>query len=189
MSEETGAITQLLGEVRRGDEAAFNKLASIVYRELRRQARVCLGRERAAHSIQATELVHEAWIRLASQEDKNWENRAHFFALSARVMRNLLVDHARRRRAERRGGEIVRVELDEGLTLAAGDSDEVLRLNDSLDRLAQIDPRQSRIVELRFFGGLSVEEVSAVLDISERTVKRELSMARAWLYGEVRRGK
>jgi RNA polymerase sigma factor (TIGR02999 family) len=144
-----------------------------------------MKQERTSHTLQATALVHEAYLRLAGQKQPDWLDRAHFFAVASQVMRNLLVDHARARRRVKRGGGSI-LQLDEALTLAAFDSEEVLSLEEALERLSRIDPRQERIVELRYFGGLSIGEVATVLGISERTVKREWQMARAWLYAEMR---
>lgn len=181
-------ISYLLEGVRNGDEAPLHQLVPLIYEELRRQARRSLAREREAQSLQASDLVHDAWLRLAGQHDKNWENRVHFYACSAQIMRRILVDRARKRNADRRGGGRVRIELEDGLTLVGANPEEILLLHDALDRLSEIDPRQSRIVELRFFGGLSNEEIASLLSTSTRTIKREWSMARAWLHARVRRG-
>jgi RNA polymerase sigma-70 factor (ECF subfamily) len=183
--DKSGGITELLAEVRKGDEAALGRLIPIVYQELRRLAAHYMKPERTSHTLQATALVHEAYLRLAGQKQPDWRDRTHFFAVASQVMRNLLVDHARARRRLKRGGGC-ELQLDEALTLAAFENKEVLALEEALQRLSRIDPRQERIVELRYFGGLSIEEVATVLGISERTVKREWQMARAWLYAEVR---
>ena len=180
-----GEITEMLAQVRNGDEAALGRLIPIVYKELRRLAAHHMKQERPSHTLQATALVHEAFLRLAGQKQPDWRDRVHFLAVASQVMRNLLVDHARARRRVKRGGGC-ELQLDEALTLAAFESEEVLALEEALERLSRIDPRQERIVELRYFGGLSVEEVATVLGISARTVKREWQMARAWLYAEVR---
>ena len=181
--EEAREITELLADARNGDPRAIETLLPIVYHELRRLAAHYMQRERPDHTLQATALVHEAYLRLAGSGGRDWRDRAHFFATAAQVMRNLLVDRARaRRRAKRGGGDDVR--LEDAITLA-GAGPELLDLDEALNNLARIDARQSRIVELRYFGGLSVEETAAVLDISERTVKREWQMAKAWLYTEL----
>ena len=180
-----GEITEMLAQVRNGDEAALGRLIPIVYKELRRLAAHHMKQERPSHTLQATALVHEAFLRLAGQKQPDWRDRGSFLAVASQVMRNLLVDHARARRRVKRGGGC-ELQLDEALTLAAFESEEVLALEEALERLSRIDPRQERIVELRYFGGLSVEEVATVLGISARTVKREWQMARAWLYAEVR---
>jgi len=180
---ETGEVTRLLAAVRNGDEQALQGLIPLVYQELRRLAAHYMQKERPDHSLQATELVHEAYLRLVGRGLPEWQNRAHFFAVAAKVMRNLLVDHARARQRVKRGGGPVR--LDDVPEPAAFQSEELLAIEDALERLAGIDPRQGRIVELRYFGGLSIEEIATVMEISERTVKREWQMARAWLRAEV----
>jgi RNA polymerase sigma-70 factor (ECF subfamily) len=182
---EPGEITAILAEARGGDAQALEKLIPIVYGELRRLANYYMQQERTGHTLQATALVHEAYIRLLGAEKLDLLNRAHFFAVAAQVMRNLLVDHARARQRVKRGGGCM-VSLDEAASLAAAGTEELLAIHDALEVLARIDPRQSRIVELRYFGGLSVQEIAAVLEISERTVKREWQMAKAWLCDQVR---
>ncbi|MGI8432244.1 MAG: sigma-70 family RNA polymerase sigma factor [Chthoniobacterales bacterium] len=173
--------TRLLIDWSRGDEVAAERLMPLVYDELRMLARGYLQRERSDHTLQATGLVHEAYLRLVDQSTTNWQNRAHFFWLAAQAMRRILVEHARRHRAEKRGGALEKIELDEALTPAAGRSVDLLALDDALKELAHLHPQQSQIVELRFFGGMTIEEVAEVLDVSSRTVKREWRMARAWL--------
>jgi RNA polymerase sigma-70 factor (ECF subfamily) len=182
---ETGEITEMLAEVRGGSQQAIERLIPIVYEELRRLAGYYMRQERPDHTLQATALVHEAYLRLAGQQSQDWQNRAHFFAVAAQVMRNLLVDHARARQRDKRGGGHV-VPLDDALTLVAAASDDVLAIDGALASLFRIAPRPARIVELRYFGGLNVEEIAAVLGISDRTVRREWQMAKAWLYAEVR---
>jgi RNA polymerase sigma factor (TIGR02999 family) len=167
-----------------GDQNALDKLAPIVYDELRRLARYYLHLERPGHSLQATALVNEAYLRLVDYKRMRWENRAHFFAVSAQLMRRILVDHARRHNMKR-GGGVQRVEL-EDTVVVGGDRDEnLVALDDALQSLARMDARKSRVVELRFFGGLSVEETAEVLQISPVTVMRDWSSARAWLYREM----
>jgi RNA polymerase sigma-70 factor (ECF subfamily) len=167
-----------------GDQNALDKLAPIVYDELRRLARYYLHRERPGHSLQATALVNEAYLRLVDYKRMQWGNRAHFFAVSAQLMRRILVDHARRHNLKR-GGGIQRVEL-EGLAVVGGDrAENLIALDDALQSLARMDARKARVIELRFFGGLSVEETAEVLQISPVTVMRDWSSARAWLYREM----
>jgi RNA polymerase sigma factor (TIGR02999 family) len=185
MQQGVGTITELLAEVRRGNEAALQSLIQVAYPELRRLARHYMGQERPDHTLQPTALVHEAYMRLVGHNSSDYRDHTHFFAAAARVMRNLLVDHARARLGVKRNPGR-RIELDEALTLAACESGEVLVLEDALERLARLDERQSRIVELRYFGGLTNAEVGLVLGVSERTVKREWRMARAWLYNQIR---
>lgn len=178
---ESGEVTTLLAEVRKGDRRA----TEIVYQELRRLAAFYMQRERPDHTLQATALVHEAYVRLVGDGARNWRDRAHFFAAAARQMRNLLVDHARRRDREIHGGGHD-LRLDDVVTLAVANGPDLLPIDDALTRLGEIDPRQSRIVELRYFGGLSILETAEVLGISERTVRREWQMAKAWLYAEIK---
>ena len=177
---EPREITRILAEARMGHEQALEQLIPVVYQELRRLAAYYMQQERPEHTLQATELVHEVYLRLVRREAPDWRDRAHFFAVAAQVMRNLLVDHARARLRTKRGGGR-KLPLDAAVTLAAVQSEELLAIEEALEELSAIDPRQGRIVELRYFGGLSVEEVAAVLHISECTVKREWRMAKAWL--------
>ncbi|HYL72846.1 MAG TPA: sigma-70 family RNA polymerase sigma factor [Bryobacteraceae bacterium] len=179
-----GEITQLLARVRTGDQQANAQLAPLIYDELRRLAAYYIRGERPDHTLQATALVHEAYIKLVGQ-DIDWQSRAHFFAVAAQVMRRVLVDYARAAKADKRAGKLHRIPLESALVYAEEQSGELIALDEALERLGQWDPRQSRIVELRFFAGLSVEETAEVLGISTRTVKRDWSMARAWLYSEL----
>jgi len=178
-------ITHLLKEWSNGDQRALEKLTPLVYDELRQQAARYLRKERPGHSLQATALINEAFLRLINVKDMQWQNRAHFFAIAANLMRRILVDHARRRDAEKRGGLQVRLTLDEGLAVAKEPDVDLLAIDKALDRLAAIDPQQARVVELRFFSGLSVEETAAALGVSPKTVKRDWSVARAWLRREI----
>jgi RNA polymerase sigma-70 factor, ECF subfamily len=178
---QPGDITTLLDRVRQGDEQAQSELMDAVYGQLRRLAAHCLRTERAAHTFQPTALVHEAWMELAGQREKHWENRVHFFAVAAQSMRRVLVDYARWKGAHKRGGKTARLPLDEVFLFQESDPSSFLDLDDALKRLAQFDFRLSRVVELRFFGGLSEEEIAGVLKIGVRTVKRDWKMARAWL--------
>jgi RNA polymerase sigma factor (TIGR02999 family) len=179
-----GEITELLADVRKGDLRAIETLLPMVYDELRRLAAYHMQSERPDHTLQATALVHEVYLRLAGPDARDWRDRAHFFASAAQVMRNLLVDHARaRQRVKRAGGHLIR--LEDAPTLAARQDGNLLAIHEALDRLLKIAPRHARIVELRYFGGLSVKETAVVLGISDRTVRREWQMAKAWLYNEV----
>jgi RNA polymerase sigma factor (TIGR02999 family) len=183
MSEE---VTVLLAQLVQGDQQAASRLAPAVYRELRQMAARYMRRERVDHTLQATALVHEAYLKLVDQTSANWQNRAHFFAVAAQVMRHILIDHARGNAREKRGGGQVVIQLDEALVFSPEQSSELLEVDAALHRLAELDPRQGKIVELRFFGGLTVEETAAVLGISPKTVKRDWSVAKAWLHGELK---
>lgn len=176
----SGEVTQLLAHLRHGDPDAVNQLIPLVYSELRAIADRYLRQERANHTLQPTALAHEAYVRLLGQ-NAAWENRAHFFGVAAELMRRILVDHARRKQAEKRGGATPVVQLDADLDFDDRREVALLALDDALEALAKLDPLQSRIVELRFFTGLSIEETSAVLALSPSTVKREWRVARAWL--------
>lgn len=182
-------VTQMLIAWQRGDSAALDQLMPLVYDELRRLAHRYMRRDRAGHTLQTTALVNEAYLRLADQKNMNWQSRAHFFALAAQVMRHLLIDYARRRRYAKRGGGARQVTLDEGAAVSPERSAELLALDEALRRLSALDPRKGQIVELRYFGGLSVKETAEVLGISDITVKREWSKAKAWLYRELSEGR
>jgi RNA polymerase sigma factor (TIGR02999 family) len=182
-----GEVTQLLDQLSQGRPQAFEALLPVVYGELRRQAGRYLRRERANHTLQPTALVHEAYMRLVDQHNQRWQNRAHFFAIAAQAMRRILVDHARAQARIKRGGPKAQVTLDDAMLAAEQKSVDAIALDEALERLAALDERQARVVELRFFGGLSVEEVAEVLQISPATIKREWSMAKAWLFGELTR--
>lgn len=188
MDRTPGDITLLLAELRAGNRSAESRLLPLVYDELRRLARRYMRAERRDHTLQPTALVHEAYMRLAGQRDMSWQNRAHFFAVAAQLMRRILVDHARAHKAEKRGGNESKIELGEGLALTEAKAAELLAVDEALTRLAECDPRQARVVELRFFGGLSEEEAAEVLGVSTRTVKRDWSVARAWLFKEINKG-
>jgi RNA polymerase sigma factor (TIGR02999 family) len=185
MAASPHEVTQLLVEWRNGDAAAFDKLLPLVYDELRRIASRYMKRERAGHTLQTTALVNEAYLRLVNQQGIDWQDRAHFFAVAAQVMRRLLVDHARTNHYAKRGGNAVQVTLDEGAIVAESQNVEILALDEALTRLATVDERKVKIVELRYFGGLSAEETAAVLELSEITVKREWLKAKAWLFREL----
>jgi len=178
-------VTQILQEWNDGSAEAPARLMSLVYAELRRLARSYLRREREAHTLQPTALVHEAYLRLVDQTQIAWENRAHFFGIAAQLMRRILVDHARAHSAEKRGGPGVKIQLDEAHFMPEERGDDLLALDEALERLAETDPRMSRVVELRFFGGLSELEAAEVLGVSERTVRRDWQMAKLWLYREL----
>lgn len=189
MENEPGPeVTALLINWSNGDQHALEELMPLVYGELRRLARSHLRRERSAHTLQSTALVHEAFLRLVNQRDVHWRSRAHFYGIAAQMIRRILVDHARSQQAGKRGAGAVKLELDEALLLHAGSQQndlDLVGLDDALQRLAALDERQSRIVELRFFAGLSVEETAEVMHLSPATVKRDWSSARAWLYREI----
>jgi RNA polymerase sigma-70 factor (ECF subfamily) len=185
--EPTGAdVTVLLAELAKGNEYAGSRLIPLVYDELRRLAGHYMRRERSDHTLQATALVHEAYLKLVEQRAVNWQSRAHFFGIAAQIMRRILIDHARGHLREKRGGGQEDVPLDEALVFSPGQSDELLKLDESLNRLTTLDPRQGKIVELRFFGGLTVEETAEVLGISPKTVKRDWTVAKAWLHGDLK---
>jgi RNA polymerase sigma factor (TIGR02999 family) len=178
-------VTRMLIDWSGGDREAPARLMPLVYEELRQLARQYLQQERPDHTLQATGLVHEAYLRLVDQSTTAWQNRAHFFGVAAQLMRRILVDYARSHRTEKRGGGWDKLAFDEALAPAAERSVDLLALDDALKDLLALDPRQSQIVELRFFGGLTNEEVGEVLDVSPRTVKREWRMAKAWLRREI----
>ena len=178
-------ISHLLKEWSAGDREALDRLTPLVYEELRHQAARYLRRERPGHTLQTTALIHEAYLRLIDAKDVDWQSRAHFFAVAANLMRRILVDHARRRDAGKRGGSHVRMQLDEALAVSKEADVDLLAIDEALDRLATIDPQQARVVELRFFSGFSVEETAAALGVSPKTVKRDWSVARAWLRREI----
>jgi RNA polymerase sigma factor (TIGR02999 family) len=186
MGTSSGEITALLGEVRRGDQAAGERLATVVYKELRRIAFGHMRRERSNHTLQATALVNDAYVKLLAQ-DKDWQNRAHFFAVASSLMRRILVDYARQHGAAKRGGLATKVNFEEirGEPYTFQPVEQLLSLDEALSRLMVLDERQFRIVEMRFFGGMTDNEIAAVLGISERTVMREWVLARAWLHSEL----
>ena len=178
-------ITQLLAEWREGNQAALDELYPLVYDELHRLARRYMSRERKGHTLQTTALINEAYVRLVDQRSVHWANRSHFFAISAQIMRRILIDHARRHAYAKRGGGAQQVSLDETATVALGDLSEFLRLDEALKSLAELDPRRSQVVELKYFGGLNNDEIAGVLKISKNTVIRDWNMARAWLYRQL----
>lgn len=177
-------ITQLLAEWRDGNQSALDELYPLVYDELHRLARRYMSRERKGHTLQTTALINEAYVRLVGQK-VNWANRSHFFAISAQIMRRILIDHARRHAYAKRGGGAQQVSLEEAATVTPDQSAELIRLDEALTSLAEMDPRRSQVVELRYFGGLNNEEIAGVLNVSENTVTRDWNMARAWLYQQL----
>jgi RNA polymerase sigma-70 factor, ECF subfamily len=187
MDNDGGQVTQLLKAMRAGDARAAEDLLPLVYAELHRLARSYMRRERPDHTLQATALINEAYLRLVG-EDVDWNSREHFIGLAAHVMRRVLVDYARTRNAEQRGGGLKRVEMQDDLAISAEQLDQVEELDEALKKLEKENPRQARVVELRYFGGLSVEQIGAMLQIAPRSVKRDWALARIWLFRELRPG-
>ncbi len=178
-------ITQLLAEWSDGNQSALDELYPLVYEELHRLARRYMSRERKGHTLQTTALINEAYVRLVDQRNVHWANRSHFFAISAQIMRRILIDHARRHAYAKRGGGAQQVSLEEVAIVANEKSAEILRLDEALTTLAKMDPRRCHVVELRYFGGLSNEEIAGVLNVSENTVTRDWNLARAWLHQQL----
>jgi RNA polymerase sigma factor (TIGR02999 family) len=178
-------ITRLLVDWNKGNQAALDELLPVVYGELRRLAQSYLSRERTDHTLQATALVHEAYIRLVDQTSVTWQNRAHFFGIASQMMRRILVNHAEAHKAAKRGGGMTRLSLDDAVSFARNKEVDLIALDDALNRLAEIDAQQSRIVEMRFFGGLTIEETTEALSVSHATVERDWRMAKAWLRREL----
>jgi RNA polymerase sigma factor (TIGR02999 family) len=178
-------VTELLVAWSNGDRAALDSLVPLIYAELHRLASRAMRHEGPGHTLNTTALVNEAYLRMINQQNVNWQNRAHFFAVSAQSMRNILIDMARSRNRQRRGGDATHVSLDEALVFSEERASELIALDDALTALGRLDERQSRIVELRYFGGLSVEETAEVLGISAATIDREWRRARAWLYSQL----
>lgn len=185
MNSSPAEVTTLLNKLAEGDQAAAAKLVPLVYNELRRIAKSRLCHERPDHTLQATALVNEAYLKLAAQREIKWQNRAQFFGVASQAMRRILVDYARGQQRLRRGGKQKKLALDEVILISSDRTAEVLAVNESLGKLEKLDPRQARMVELRYFGGLAIEEVAEVVGVSTRTVTRELKVAKAWLYGEL----
>jgi RNA polymerase sigma factor (TIGR02999 family) len=182
---DSDQVTQLLAQVGGGNRAAVDELTPLVYRELKRIAGGQLRNERPGHTLQATALVHEAYLKLVDQRDVSWQNRAHFFGVAAQVMRRILMDYAKSKVRDKRGGGMRQTTLDEALVVSEDRASDLVQIDEALTRLEQLDARQAKVVELRFFGGLSVEETAEALGISAPTVKREWAMAKAWLYREL----
>src|SRR6266496_2968680 len=178
-------VTQLLEHWSNGDDAALAELTPLVYGELRRLAHRQMGGERPNHTLQTTALVNEAYLRLADQTNPRWQNRAHFFAVAARTMRQILVSYARSQRSQKRGGGALKVELDEAAIVSPEQSKEIVDLHEALERLAALDSRKARVVELKYFGGLNYDEMAEVLKISRVTVRRDWEFAKLWLYTEL----
>ena len=186
MTSSPYQITQLLKDWGNGDQSARDQLMLLVYEELRRMAHQHMRKERPGHTLQTSALVHEAYVRLVDQTDVEWQNRGHFYGIAAQMMRRILVDHARSRQYAKRGGDAHPVSLDEGAIVSEERTAEVVALDEALAGLAAVDQRKSQIVELRFFGGLSIEETAGILAVSAGTVMRDWTLAKAWLRREMR---
>jgi RNA polymerase sigma-70 factor (ECF subfamily) len=178
-------ITQLLAEWSDGNQSALDELYPLVYDELHRLARRYMSRERKGHTLQTTALINEAYVRLVDQRNVHWANRSHFFAISAQIMRRILIDHARRHAYAKRGGGAQQVSLEEAAAVTPEQSVQLIRLDEALTILSELDRRRGQVVELRYFGGLNNEEIAGVLNVSENTVTRDWNMARAWLYQQL----
>ncbi len=186
MEENSQHITQLLNQWSDGDAEVLDDLLPLVYKELRRQAAGYLRRERSDHTLQPTALINEAYLKLIDQRDVKWQNRAHFFAIAAQAMRRILVDYARERHREKRGGAAENLPIDEALTIVSQEkSVDLVALDEALNNLAQFDERQAKVVELRYFSGLSIDEAAEVLNVSNVTIRRDWNMAKAWLHQEI----
>jgi RNA polymerase sigma-70 factor (ECF subfamily) len=185
MAEPPGEITAILQNAHLGKEEAFSQLIPLVYQELRKLAGFYLRNQRAGHTLQPTALVHEVYLRLAGQETPVWNNRDHFFASTARIMRNLLVDHARARSRKKREGGMDQGSLEQGVLLPSPDPEDVLVLDSALDRLAEIDARAARVVELRYFVGLNTQEVADAMGVTTKTIQRDWNLAKTWLQAEL----
>jgi RNA polymerase sigma factor (TIGR02999 family) len=178
-------VTQLLVDWQGGDELALNKLMPIVYRELRKVAARYLRDERSAHTLEPTELIHESYLRMVKQSMPQWQNRAHFYGVAARLMRQILVDHAREKGSAKRGGEQTRVAIDQATPSALWDAERVLIIDAALNKLSELDERKSRALEMRVFGGMKLSDIAVALDVSEPTIKRDMRMVKAWLRVEI----
>jgi RNA polymerase sigma factor (TIGR02999 family) len=188
LSNPSHEVTELLKDWSAGNNTALARLMPLVYRELRRLARQYLNKERDGHTLQTTDLVHEAYLRMVDQRRVRWENRSHFFGIAAQLMRRILVDHARRHKRAKRGGGLPLVSLDQAAAVSREATVDIIAIDEALSRLSEIDERKARIVELRFFGGLEVAETARFLKISVPTVMREWKMAKAWLHRELSKG-
>ena len=182
------SVTQLLADWRKGDRSALDKLFPLVHSELRRIAQRQMNQERGGHTLQATALVNEAYLKLVGQQGFEWHNRAHFFAVCAQVMRHILIDHARAQARDKRGGGAIQVSLNDVAVIAEDQASQLVALDEALRLLENLDPQKGRIVELRYFGGMSIEETAEVLNISPRTVRREWQRSKAWLYRMISEG-
>ena len=187
MDPEKGDVTQLLNEMAKGDSGAAEKLLPLVYSELHRLAAAYMRRERSDHTLQATALINEAYLRL-SKDNGEWNSREHFIGMAANVMRHVLVDYARAHKAQQRDGGLKRVEMKEDFAISTDKLEELVSLDEALRRLESLQPRQAKVVELRYFGGLSMEQIASLLGVSERSVKRDWSLARIWLFRELQQG-
>lgn len=185
MSGDTGEVTMLLRAMKRGDSTAPDRLLTLVYNELHHLAEACMRRERPGHTLQPTALINEAYLRMVGK-DSDWQSHQHFIGAAATVMRHVLVDHARAHNAGKRGGDLRRVELEEGIAFSSDRAIEVLAVDDALSKLSDVNPRQAKIVELRYFAELDDEQIAAILNISSRTVQRDWLLARDWLAQRVR---
>ncbi len=185
MSDESHEISLLLANWSHGDERAKEKLMPLVYAELRKMAKGYMRRQQPGHTFQTTELIHEAYLKMAKNEDREWQNRAHFFGVAAKAMRHILVDYARSKQSERHGGALERVELTDVSGANSLRSDQLIVLDDALRALSELDERKGRVVELRFFGGLTTEEIAELLNVSAETVKRDWRFSRNWLLREL----
>jgi RNA polymerase sigma factor (TIGR02999 family) len=181
-------ITLLLDDWSKGDELALEQLMPLVYEELRRMARRYMRRQPSGHTFQTTELIHEAYLKIAKNDRQNWQNRAHFFGVAAQAMRHILVDYARSKQSQKRGGFLERVTFAENIEVSADQSEKIVALDEALNNLATLDPRKSRVVELKYFGGLTIEEIAEVMKISPETVTRDWRFARNWLSIELKQG-
>jgi RNA polymerase sigma factor (TIGR02999 family) len=184
MCAEDGEVTRLLKAMKSGDHTASEKLLPLVYQELHRLAKSYMRRERPDHTLQPTALINEAYLRLA-RDTTDWQNHAHFIGVAANVMRRVLVDHARMHKAGMRGGNFQRVEFEEGMAISKERSGELLALDDALNELEKVSPRQAKVVELRYFAGLSVDEIGAIMKIAPRSIQRDWASARIWLFGRM----
>jgi len=184
-NNDSHQITLLLTDWSKGDKFALEQLMPLVYEELRRIARGYMRRQPSGHTFQTTELIHEAYLKIARQEEQNWQNRAHFFGVAAQAMRHILVDYARSKQSGKRGGSAQKITLEENLIVSAQRPEQIVRLDDALKQLAVLDERKSRVVEMKFFGGLNIEEIAEVLKISSETVKRDWRFSRNWLLREL----
>jgi len=178
-------VTQLLQQWSHGDDVALAELTPLVYEELRRLAHHQMAGQRSDHTLQTTALVHEAYLRLADQTNPNWQERAHFFAVAARAMRQIVVDYARSCQSQKRGGGALKIELDEAALVSPGEAKEIVELHEALEGLAALDSRKAEVVELKYFGGLNYDEIAEVLKVSKITVRRDWEFARAWLHREL----
>lgn len=186
MEPSPADVTCLLNKLAAGDQEAAAQLVPLVYEELRHLAARRLRQERPDHTLQATALVHEAYVKLAAQRSAKWQNRAQFFGVASQVMRRILVDYARGQKRLRRGGKKQKVALEDVVLVSPDRTDELLAVNESLSKLEKLDPRQARIVELRYFAGLTMDEIAEVVGVASKTVTRELNVAKAWLYGDLK---